>query len=118
MVSSRYSLIAFDSNSDTASSTRRTGTFLCGEMARNQSGRLSGSMWRNSNGAFFSRSTIAARCTHGHVLKLTSRYFAIVLFFAPFTRLGENVTSGARGPGAPMTDQAADPAIIRNYHVH
>jgi hypothetical protein len=35
---------AFDSNSDTDSSTRSTGTFLCGNMARNQSGRLSGSM--------------------------------------------------------------------------
>src|SRR5437016_10338573 len=30
-----------------------TGTFLCGEIAMNQSGRLSLSMWRNSNGAFF-----------------------------------------------------------------
>ena len=78
MVSSRYSLIAFDSNSDTLSSMRSTGTFLCGEMARNQSGRLSGSMWRNSNGVFFSRSTIAARCTHGQVLKLTRRYFAMM----------------------------------------
>ena len=78
MVSSRYSLIAFNSNSDTESSTRRTGTFLCGEMARNQSGRLSGSMWRNSNGMFFSRRTIADRCTHGHVLKLTRRYFAMM----------------------------------------
>ena len=62
----------------TESSTRRTGTFLCGEMARNQSGRLSGSMWRNSNGMFFSRRTIADRCTHGHVLKLTRRYFAMM----------------------------------------
>ena len=59
MVSSRYSLIALDSNSDTESSTRSTGTFLCGEMARNQSGLLSGSMWRNSNGVFFSRNAIA-----------------------------------------------------------
>src|SRR6476646_3078633 len=81
IVSSRYSLIALDSNSDTLSLTRSTGTFLCGEMARNQSGRLSGSMWRNSNGVFFSRSTIAERCTHGQVLKLTSRYFAM-LFLA------------------------------------
>ena len=70
-------LIAFDSNKETVSSTRSTGTFLCGEMARNQSGRLSGSMWRNSNGAFFSRKIIAERCTQGHVLKLTSMYFAM-----------------------------------------
>jgi hypothetical protein len=27
---------------------------------------------------FFSRSTIAARCTHGQVLKLTKRYFAMM----------------------------------------
>jgi hypothetical protein len=27
---------------------------------------------------FFSRSTIAARCTHGQVLKLTRRYFAMI----------------------------------------
>ena len=53
------------------------GTFLCGEIARNQSGRLSGSIWRNSNGVFFSRKMIAERCTHGQVLKLTSMYFAI-----------------------------------------
>src|SRR2546425_361990 len=50
--------MAFDSNSETRSSTRSTGTFLCGDMARNQSGRLSGSMWRNSKSTFFSRSTI------------------------------------------------------------
>ncbi len=56
---------------------RITGTFLCGEMARNQSGRLSGSIWRNSNGVFFSRKRIAERCTQGQVLKLTSMYFAI-----------------------------------------
>src|SRR5579864_6863055 len=54
---------------------RSTGTFLCGEMARNHSGRLSGSICRNSNGMFFSRSTIAARCTQGQVSKLTKRYF-------------------------------------------
>ena len=66
-----------DSNSDTQSSTRSTGTFLCGEMARNQSGLLSRSMWRKSNGVFFSRSTIADRCTHGQVLELTRRYFAM-----------------------------------------
>ena len=77
MVSSRYSLIALDSNSDTESSTRSTGNFLCGEMARNQSGLLSRSMWRNSNGVFFSRSEIADRCTHGQVLKLTRRYSAM-----------------------------------------
>src|SRR5215471_3364973 len=58
-VSSKYSAMAFDSNSETRSSTRSTGTFLCGDMARNQSGRLSGSMWRNSKSTFFSRSTIA-----------------------------------------------------------
>src|SRR5579864_4454110 len=75
MVSSRYSAIALDSNSDTESSMRSTGTFLCGEIARNQSGRLSAAMCRNSNGMFFSRSTIAARCTQGHVSKLTKRYF-------------------------------------------
>src|SRR5262249_45781233 len=69
--------MAFDSNSDTRSSMRRTGTFLCGDMARNQSGRLSGSIWRNSKSIPFSRNTIAARCTQGQVLKLTSRYFAI-----------------------------------------
>ena len=67
--------MAFDSNSDILSSMRSTGTFLCGEMARNQSGRLSGSMWRNSNSIFFSRSTIAARCTQGQVLKLTQQIF-------------------------------------------
>ena len=78
IVSSRYSAIAFDSNSDTLPSMLSTGTFLCGEMARNQSGRLSRSMWRNSNSMFFSRSTIAARCTHGQVLKLTRRYFAMM----------------------------------------
>src|SRR5262249_5341727 len=44
-----------------------------------QSGRLSGSMCRNSKSIFFSRSTIAARCTHGQVLKLTSRYFAMTV---------------------------------------
>jgi hypothetical protein len=77
MVSSRYSLIAFDSNNDTLSSMRSTGTFLCGEIARNQSGRLSGSIWRISNSVFFSRSTIAERCTHGQVLKLTSMYFVM-----------------------------------------
>src|SRR5580698_6831954 len=70
--------MALDSNSDTLSSTRSTGTFLCGEMARNQSGRLSDSMCRNSNATFFSRNTIAARCTHGQVLKLTKRYFAMI----------------------------------------
>ncbi len=77
IVSSKYSLMALDSNSDTLSSMLNTGTFLCGEMARNQSGRLSGSMWRSSNSVFFSRNTIAERCTHGQVLKLTSRYFAM-----------------------------------------
>src|SRR5262245_16614407 len=77
MVSSRYSAMAFDSNSEMVSSTRSTGTFLCGEIARNQSGRLSRSICRNSKSIFFSRSTIAARCTHGQVLKLTNRYFAI-----------------------------------------
>ena len=66
--------MAFDSNSETRSSMRSTGTFLCGEMASNQSGRLSGSMCLNSKSTFFSRSTIAARCTHGQVLKLTRRY--------------------------------------------
>jgi hypothetical protein len=30
---------------------------------------------------FFSRSTIAARCTHGQVLKLTRRYFAMTPSF-------------------------------------
>ena len=74
-------MIAFDSNSDTVSSTRSTGTFLCGEIARNQSGRLSRSIWRNSKSIFFSRSTIAERCTHGQVLKLTSRYFAMLSSF-------------------------------------
>src|SRR5882724_1965404 len=69
--------MAFDSNSDTRSSMRKTGTFLCGEIARNQSGRLSGSICWNSKSIFFSRSTIAARCTQGQVLKLTSRYFAM-----------------------------------------
>src|SRR4051794_15382151 len=77
-VSSRYSLIAFDSNNVTLSSMVSVGTFLCGEIARNQSGRLSGSMWRNSNGVFFSRRMIAERCTHGQVLKLTSMYFAMI----------------------------------------
>src|SRR5829696_6203616 len=77
-VSSRYSLIAFDSNSVTLSSIVSVGTFLCGDIARNQSGRLSLSIWRNSNGVFFSRRMIAERCTHGHVLKLTSMYFAII----------------------------------------
>src|SRR6516165_5703925 len=47
-------------------------------MARNHSGRLSGSICRNSNATLFSRSTIAARCTQGQVLKLTRRYFAII----------------------------------------
>ena len=70
-------MIAFDSNSVTLSSMVSVGTFLCGEIARNQSGRLSGSMWRNSNGVFFSRKMIAERCTQGHVLKLTSMYFAM-----------------------------------------
>src|ERR1043166_7139767 len=79
MVSSRYSAIAFDSNRDTLPSMLSTGTFLCGEMARNQSGRLSRSIWRNSNSTPFSRSTMAARCTHGQVLKLTRRYFAMTL---------------------------------------
>src|SRR5437588_6091671 len=78
MVSSRYSAMALDSNNETLSSRRSTGTFLCGDMARNQSGRLSRSMWRNSKSIFFSRSTMAARCTQGQVLKLTRRYFATV----------------------------------------
>src|SRR5262249_37013339 len=77
IISSRYSLIAFDSKSDTLSSTVIAGTFLCGEIARNQSGRLSGSICRNSNSVFFSRNTIAERCTQGQVLKLTSMYFAM-----------------------------------------
>src|SRR5215510_13001679 len=51
--------------------------YTVGEMARNQSGRLSGSMCWNSKSIFFSRSTIATRCTQGQVLKLTSRYFAM-----------------------------------------
>jgi hypothetical protein len=34
-------------------------------------------MWRSSNSVFFSRNTIAERCTHGQVLKLTSMYFVI-----------------------------------------
>src|SRR6476620_8220342 len=92
MVSSRYSLIAFDSNSDTLLSTLSTGTFLCGEMARNQSGRLSRSMCRNSNSTPFSRNTIAARCTHGQVLKLTRRYFAIMS--SPFCMKGLFVMAG------------------------
>jgi hypothetical protein len=33
---------------------------------------------------FFSRSTIAARCTHGQVLKLTSRYFAMIVLATTF----------------------------------
>src|SRR5579862_6076272 len=69
--------MAFDSNNDTLSSMRITGTFLCGEMARNQSGRLSGSIWRNSKSVPFSRRVIAARCTQGQVLKLTNVYFAM-----------------------------------------
>src|SRR6185437_9975276 len=77
MVSSRYSAMALDSNSEMLSSIRSTGTFLCGEMARNQSGRLSGSMWRNSNAGFLSGGSSGARGTLGHVLKLTSRYFAM-----------------------------------------
>src|SRR5437868_424526 len=93
MVSSRYSLIAFDSNSDTLLSTLSTGTFLCGEMARNQSGRLSRSICRNSNSTPFSRSTIAARCTHGQVLKLTRRYFAMSSSLLPRRR---PVRSGGR----------------------
>ena len=36
------------------------------------------SICRNSKATFFSRNTIAARCTQGHVLKLTKRYFAII----------------------------------------
>ena len=71
-------MIAFNSNSEILSSTVSTGTFLCGEIARNQSGRLSGSIWRSSNGVPFSRSTIAERCTQGQVLKLTSMYFAMI----------------------------------------
>src|SRR5215469_6746344 len=110
--------MALDSNSETVSSMRSTGTFLCGEMARNQSGRLSGSMWRNSNGMFFSRSTIAARCTHGHVLKLTSRYFDIVLFLAACAVRVKSLDMRRRAPGASMTQPVADPAIIRDYHVH
>src|SRR5262249_26629194 len=46
-------------------------------MARNQSGRLSGSICRNSKVMFFSRNTIAARCTQGQVLKLARRYVVI-----------------------------------------
>src|SRR5215469_2110929 len=76
-VSSRYSAMAPDSNSETRSSMRNTGTLLCGEMARNQSGRLSGSICAKSKSIFFSRSTIAARCTQGQVLKLTSWYFVM-----------------------------------------
>jgi hypothetical protein len=37
-------------------------------------------MWRSSNSVFFSRSTIAERCTQGQVLKLTSMYFAMATF--------------------------------------
>ena len=79
--------MAFDSNNEMRSSRRSTGTFLCGEMARNQSGRLSGSMWRNSNSIFFSRNTIAARCTQGQVLKLTNRYFAMTASDESFERI-------------------------------
>jgi hypothetical protein len=35
-------------------------------------------MCRNSNSVFFSRKTIAERCTQGQVLKLTSMYFAMI----------------------------------------
>jgi hypothetical protein len=38
---------------------------------------LSDTMCWNSKPIFFSRSTIATRCTHGQLLKLTSRYFAM-----------------------------------------
>src|SRR5262249_49185941 len=114
-----------DSNSEIRSSTRSTGTFLWGEMARNQSGRLSGSMWRNSNGTFFSRSRIAERCTHGQVLKLTSRYFDIdclhwrsanrfrmlfATFYPQFARIAPRTRA--------MTASPADPDIIRDYHAH
>jgi hypothetical protein len=37
-------------------------------------------MWRSSKSVFFSRSTIAERCTQGQVLKLTSMYFAMATF--------------------------------------
>jgi hypothetical protein len=40
---------------------------------------IGGAGERNSKSIFFSRNTIAARWTHGHVLKLTSKYFAILL---------------------------------------
>jgi hypothetical protein len=44
-------------------------------LSRNQSGRLSGSTWRNSNAIFFSRSTIAARCTQGSGLEADQQIF-------------------------------------------
>src|SRR5258708_39229658 len=98
MVSSRNSAIAFDSNNETRSSRRSTGTFLWGEMARNQSGRFSGSMWRSSKSTFFSRNTIAARCTHGQVLKLTSRYFVMTASDESFRQIQEYVVTPCKPP--------------------
>src|SRR5262249_39807577 len=64
----------------------------------NQSGRLSGSMCRNSNGMSFSRSTIAARCTHGQVLKLTRRYLAMTSSPAVYTRKSIAIQASSEPP--------------------
>jgi 2-(1,2-epoxy-1,2-dihydrophenyl)acetyl-CoA isomerase len=56
----KYMLVSFKTCPWVQRSAIGTGTFLCGEIARNQSGRLSGSIWRSSNSTFFSRSTKTA----------------------------------------------------------
>ena len=55
---------------------------------------------------FFSRSTIAARCTHGQVLKLTSRYFAMMVLAVclrhfDLLRILENEPYGEQGAASP-----------------
>src|SRR5882757_2544544 len=109
--------MAFDSNSDTRSSMRMTGTFLCGEIARNQSGRLSRSIWRNSNSIFFSRSTMAARCTQGQVLKLTSRYVAMEPPMRP-SRLWKYIgrRSHWERPEAPVWRAGGRMGAVRTAH--
>src|SRR5205807_6447321 len=113
--------MAFDSNSDTLSSMRSTGTFLCGEIARNQSGRLSGSMCRNSNSVVFSRSTIAARCTQGQVLKLTSRYFVmrvsgLCLCDAMMARAGDRSKALVAARSAVESFESQRHAMVQVHH--
>ena len=69
--------MAFDSNSDTWSSTRTHRHLLVRRDGQEPVRPVVAVDMAELEVDFFSRSTIAARCTQGQVLKLTSRYFAI-----------------------------------------